>query len=126
MGLFSFPKTARLRNPAEFKKTLDNGNKAVNRHMIVFAFPRAEEPKSGPVKPMRMGLIVSRKVGNSVERNRVKRALREGFRHLQADPEVAAKAGKLDIVVIARPSTVQASSAEIVGSLRHGLGRLNR
>lgn len=121
--MFTFPKAARLRNAAEFKLTLDGGAKAVNRHVIVFAFPREE---SAGKRPMRLGLIVSRKVGNSVERNRVKRALREGFRHLQDEPEMRAAAQCLDLVVIARNEAVRASTKEVIGSLRHGLGRLSQ
>ena len=120
--MFTFPKAARLRNAAEFKLTLDRGAKAVNRHVIVFGFPRGEATTG--LRPVRMGLIVSKKVGNSVERNRVKRALREGFRHLQDDPDVRGAAQTLDIVVIARNEATRASAGEIVGSLRHGLGRL--
>lgn len=119
--MLTFPKAARLRNAAEFKLTLDRGAKAVNRHVIVFGFPR--EMAAGQ-RPLRMGLIVSRKVGNSVERNRVKRALREGFRHMQDEPELRVAAQALDIVVIARNETVKATTGEIIGSLRHGLGRL--
>lgn len=120
--MLTFPKAARLRNAAEFKTTLDRGAKAVNRHVIVYGVPRSETIKG--LRPVRLGLIVSKKVGNSVERNRVKRALREGFRHLQDDAALRGAADTLDIVVIARNEATRASCLEIMGSLRHGIGRL--
>jgi ribonuclease P protein component len=107
----TFPKAARLRQASEFKLALDRGAKAVNRHVIVFGYVRPEPSR-------RLGLIVSKKVGNAVVRNRVKRALREGFRHLAASND------GLDIVVIARSAAAQATNEEIAGSLRHGLARL--
>ena len=59
---------------------------------MLYAFPRGDE--EGP----RLGLSVSRKVGTAVDRNRVKRLLREAF----AARREAIAPGQ-DVVVVARP-----------------------
>lgn len=61
---------------------------------------------SGGPRP-RIGITVSSKVGNAVERNRVKRWIREGWRAVGADlPAV-------DLVVIARPAALAAGPAGV-------------
>ena len=59
-----------------------------------------------------MGLTVSRKVGNAVVRNRVKRRLREWFRHSSARA-----AGPVDWVVIARPPAAALPSEALCSEL---------
>ena len=65
---------------------------AAGRHLVVYAFTRGEGDAA------RLGLSVGRRVGGAVERNRVKRVLREQFSAIQA----GLPAG-VDYVVIARP-----------------------
>jgi len=62
---------------------------------VVYAFAREDGARSDPV---RLGLSVSRKVGDAVTRNRVKRVLREEFARLATTVPA-----ELDVVVIARP-----------------------
>ena len=66
---------------------------------MVYAFAREDRP---PGEPPRLGLSVSRKVGGAVERNRVKRVLREQFSALE--PSLP---GGIDLVVIARPGCAE-------------------
>jgi ribonuclease P protein component len=63
----------RLSRSAEFDKVLRNGRSHAGREFVLYVFPRDGED------PPRLGLSVSRKVGGAVERNRVKRVLREAF-----------------------------------------------
>lgn len=68
----------------------------------------------------RLGLVVSRKCGTSVERNRWKRCLREAFRQSQAELPQG-----LDLVVIPRPRAEPATPA-VAGSLRELAAQLAR
>ena len=71
---FSFPKSARLRKPAEFRRVYAEGKRFEGRFMTVFILP-----SDGDVQ--RLGITASKKgVGNAVQRNRAKRLLREAFR----------------------------------------------
>lgn len=73
-------------------------------------------------RPVRIGLTVSRKVGNAVVRNRVKRHLREGVRR---SPVFDALVG-VDVVLIARPSAGSAAPHELRAAARTALARLAR
>lgn len=61
---------------------------------------------SGTPRP-RIGITVSSKVGNAVERNRVKRWIREGWR------SVSHELPAVDLVVIARPAALRAGLAGV-------------
>ncbi len=65
----------RLSRSAEFDRVFREGRSHANRQLVVYAFPNAD---SGGAPP-RLGISVGRKVGGAVERNRVKRLLREAF-----------------------------------------------
>lgn len=90
---------ARITRSGDFDAVYRRGRSAANRHLVVYAFPR-EEPGGDPA--VRLGLSVSRKVGGAVERNRVKRVLREQFAGVAPDLRPC-----LDVVVIARPGVAQ-------------------
>jgi ribonuclease P protein component len=91
------PRTAaggrrRLSRSAEFERVYRQGRSTANRHLVLYSFPNPSTSRP------RLGLSVSRKVGGAVERNRVKRLLREAF----ARTESELRSGQ-DIVVVARP-----------------------
>ena len=112
---------ARLSRSAEFERVYRRGRSTANRHLVLYAFPNDSTDRP------RLGLSVSRKVGGAVQRNRVKRLLREAF--ARTEPEL--KPGQ-DVVVVARPAAleliereglegVDASLTELVA--KGGLGR---
>ncbi|MEJ2356720.1 MAG: ribonuclease P protein component [Deinococcales bacterium] len=76
---------------------------------------------------VRVGIVVSGKVGKAVVRNRVRRRLREALRILLADGvrKEARHAGvaSFDLVIIARPSAAEADYWELKGALERALQR---
>ena len=87
-------KRRRLSRSGEFERVYREGRSHASRHLVVYAFPRSDEE----TEP-RLGISVGRKLGGAVERNRIKRLLREAF---------WAGAGELtpghDFVIVARPA----------------------
>lgn len=101
-----FPAAARVRRRSEFEELYARGGKLVEARLVAFVGPAADGRS-------RLGLSVSRKVGDAPQRNRVKRVLREAFRQLAADwPE------PLDLVLVARPGTAPTSLAQARESLQ--------
>ena len=93
-------RSRRLSRSADFDAVYRRGRSASSRHLVVYAFAR--DPGAGASEP-RVGLTVSRKVGGAVERNRVKRLLREAS--ARVTPHLAAD---VDLVIVARPGLAEA------------------
>jgi ribonuclease P protein component len=105
----SFPKHSRLRRRADFVRTQLEGRRRHTPHLVLISCA-ARSPVS------RLGVTVSKRVGNAVVRNRVKRVLREVFRHLRA-----AIAPPADIVVIAKPGAGTLTYARAATEFARGL-----
>jgi ribonuclease P protein component len=111
------PKRGRLSRSAEFERVYRQGRSVGNRFLVLYSFPRssAGEPADGT----RLGVSVSRKVGGAVERNKVKRLLREAFGTL-ADrlPD------DQDVVVVARPEVRELAERDGLDGVTRELGEL--
>jgi ribonuclease P protein component len=74
-------KRGRLSRSGDFDRAYRDGRSHANRHLVLYAFPRETGDDGADV---RLGISVGRKVGGAVERNKVKRAMREAFWGLSA------------------------------------------
>ena len=73
-----FPRSARLRKHSDFDHVYKQGRRQFSPHMTVFYLARPEE--SSAHATARIGFTVGRPLGGAVERNRIKRRLREAVR----------------------------------------------
>jgi ribonuclease P protein component len=103
----------RLSRSAEFERVYRQGRSVANRHLVLYTFPNAATERP------RLGLSVSRKVGGAVERNKVKRLLREAFSH--AENELLS--GQ-DVVVVARPAAGELAEREGLAGMDASLAEL--
>jgi ribonuclease P protein component len=103
----------RLSRSAEFERVYREGRSVANRHLVLYTFPNAATERP------RLGLSVSRKVGGAVERNKVKRLLREAFSH--AENELLS--GQ-DVVVVARPAAGELAEREGLAGMDASLAEL--
>lgn len=112
----SASRLGRLRKRSEFLRVAAKGRKASTPGVLLQALATAPAPKSAA--EIRVGLTVSRKVGNAVARNRARRRLREAARAVL--PRHAAPAH--DYVLIGRTETLTrpypALLADLEGALR--------
>jgi ribonuclease P protein component len=109
-----FSPAQRLLSPAEFTRVFRSGRRHGDPWFTVIAAP-------GPGPSARLGLAVSRKVSKSaVQRNRIKRLVRESFRKHSADLPA------LDIVVMARPGAAGCDNPRLATSIDALLERTAR
>ena len=99
-----FPKTAKLLRHADFQRVYKQGRRHFAAHMTVFYLRRdnVARPPSGGNGP-RVGLTVGRVLGGAVERNRIKRRLREAVRH-----NLGTLPGGVDVVINPKKSALTA------------------
>ena len=88
-------KERRIRRRSEYQRIQGQGQRVLTQHFVFVLAPRPSGalPDCGP----RLGIAVSRKIGNAVVRNRVKRLVREAFRATYVQ-----FGDRIDVVVIAR------------------------
>ena len=109
-----FPKSARLLKHADFDHVYQNGKRQFSGHMTLFFVAR----ESGAP---RIGFTVGRVLGGAVDRNRIKRRLREAVRH-----QLPALGLPVDVVINPRKSVLTADFAELENELGRAFEKIAR
>ncbi|MEH7237916.1 ribonuclease P protein component [Bacillus sp. JJ1562] len=102
-------KEYRIKRNQDFQTVFKSGKSSANRQFIVYVYHREE------LEHFRIGLSVSKKIGNAVTRNRIKRLIRQFF--LEHKDLVQIK----DYVIIARKPVAEMNYEEVKKSLLHVL-----
>ena len=96
-----------LKNSREFGAVYRNGKSKANKYLVMYVLPN-------DYNKIRIGISVSKKVGNSVVRHRLARLIREAYR-LHKDELTAG----YDIVIVARGSAKEKSYQQIESAFMH-------
>jgi len=119
-----FPRTARLLRHADFERVYKQGRRHFSASMTVFYWPRPEpsvttlgmqvKTRAGAPAPqgLRVGFTVGRALGGAVQRNRMKRRLREAVRMTLLPAGVAA-----DVVINPKKSLLSNDFAAVVNEV---------
>jgi ribonuclease P protein component len=105
-----FGKDRRLRKRADFLRVQSQGQRVSSPHFTMLVAARSEIVDEDARPPSRLGVVVTRKIGGAVQRNRVKRLCRECFRSW---PDFLPDG--VDFVVIARTGAHELGLADVRG-----------
>ena len=97
-----FPRAARLLKHSDFERVYKQGRRHFSPHMTVFFLPQAEGSA-------RVGFTVGRVLGGAVQRNRIKRRLREAVRLCRSTLK-----GKVDVVINPKKSILTLEFAVVL------------
>jgi ribonuclease P protein component len=115
----TFDRSQRLRRKADFRRVQADARRVVTRHFVLLVASR-RDAQAVSERP-RIGLIVSRKVGGAVARNRIKRLCRECFR---LSPEILPDG--VDLIVVARDGAESLKLHEVQDEWRGAAVALRR
>lgn len=105
-------KKFRIKKNEEFQQVFQKGESFANRQFVIYMLNKKEQDY------FRIGLSVSKKIGNAVMRNQIKRYIRQAF--LELNNQVV---NERDYVIIARKPAAEMSYSEVKSSLVHVLKR---
>ncbi|OMP66395.1 ribonuclease P protein component [Domibacillus epiphyticus] len=103
-------KSFRIKKNDDFQTVFSKGKSFANRQFVVYMYKKEQNV------PFRIGLSVSKKIGNAVVRNRIKRYIRQSFTELKMDIRPG-----YDFIIIARKPAADMSCIEVKSSLTHVL-----
>jgi ribonuclease P protein component len=104
---FTFGKERRIRRRSDFLRVQAIGERASTAHFVMLVAAREAD---GRHQAARVGFVVTKKIGNAVQRNRIKRVCRECFRTW---PDLVPDG--IDLVVIARGGAGELGLAAVRG-----------
>ena len=109
-----------------YLKAYRKGKKISAKNVVIYVLPdrhahqlKMENPEKKYIN--RVGLTVTKKIGNAVTRSRVKRVIREGYR--LTDKEYGIRKGNL-IVLVAKDSCIKAKSTDLKNDMVYAFGKL--
>ncbi|MHA0857573.1 ribonuclease P protein component [Paenibacillus sp. CMAA1364] len=103
-------KSLRLRNRADFSRVYRHGKSFANHQFVVYWFRKKD------VEQFRVGISVSKKVGNAVVRNRMRRMVKEIVRHQETT-----LIEHIDLVFIVRKGAIHMNYKDMEKSILHVL-----
>ncbi len=107
-GVRQMKRKYRIKKNKDFQVVFKKGNSFANRQFVLYILQKPEE------KEFRIGLSVSKKIGNAVTRNKVKRLIRQVF----SEEKHRISNGK-EFIIIARKPAAEMNYHEVKGSLNH-------
>lgn len=101
-------KEYRVKSEKDFQLAFQNGTSFANRQLVLYVYPKSEQVH------FRVGFSVGKKMGNAVNRNKIKRKLRQAIHELS--PFIS---NQYDFLVIARQDIKTKNFYQIKKSLIH-------
>ena len=112
--MMDFNNTKGLKKDCDFRKVYKHGKSFANRYLVMYILENKSDSS-------RIGISVSKKVGNAITRNKIRRRIKEAYR-LNIDENV--KNG-YDIIFIARVSCNEAEYKDIDNAINHLVKKSN-
>ncbi len=103
-------KEFRVKKNKEFQDAFKKGKSFANRQFVVYSLTKSSQ------EHFRIGLSVSKKLGNAVKRNQIKRYIRQVFHELDGELK-----NEFDYIIIARKPVAEMDYHEVKKSLIHVL-----
>ena len=101
-------KEYRIKKEKEFQYVFQHGQNIANRQLVLYIHPKPGQ------EHFRVGLSVGKKIGNAVERNQVKRYIRQALHELEAHIPA-----EMDFLLIARADIQDKSFSQVKQSIQH-------
>jgi ribonuclease P protein component len=120
-----FPRSARLLRHADFERVYKDGRRHFSASMTFFYLPRAQDAeieKAGlPPQGLRVGFTVGRALGGAVQRNRMKRRLREAVRM-----SLPVNRAPADVVINPKKSLLKIEFSEVLAEVRRAFAVIEK
>ena len=107
----------RLSRSGDFDRVYREGSSRGNRFLVLYSFARGDDGEGD--RAPRLGVSVGKRIGKAVQRNKVKRAVRESFWELADELP-----GSSDYVIVARPGVEGLVEREGAAGVRESLAEL--